>query len=290
MNLFLSLQILHENMDRLFGTGGFSRERTAWTMVTWLATRLFPWSLVLVCSLIRRLRGEREDPAGHFLHAWWITIFGVFALAAGKRAVYLLPLYPAIALLAARALAAVIPGSAEASHSDAAEKLPTSAISLSRVLLTPRRAGIAVAILDLTLIMANPTVWRHLKPNKARLAFIEKIESAVPRTSPLFAAPELSNSEVIVFAYRLERNIERKPVGCALRNDYFLVPIASINSMGAGAPVLAFSKNDDVALVLVEAPQRRGCASAIRILPTGTSLRLATASEMPLSLSTRAHG
>ena len=47
--------------------------------------------------LIRCVRGEREDSACRLLHVWWISISAVLVLVAGKRAIYLLPIYPAIA-------------------------------------------------------------------------------------------------------------------------------------------------------------------------------------------------
>ena len=99
---FLAVQLLRENFDRAFGTGNFDDHKSLLVLASWFATRLLPWNLALLWSLIRRLRGEREDAAGRFLHAWWISIALIFALAAGKRAIYLLPLYPAISVLAAR--------------------------------------------------------------------------------------------------------------------------------------------------------------------------------------------
>lgn len=74
----------------------------------WLATQTLPWNLVLFWSAIRWLRGDRENADGRMLHVWWIAIFGFFALAARTRPVYFLPMFPAIALLAARVLNAVI--------------------------------------------------------------------------------------------------------------------------------------------------------------------------------------
>jgi len=95
---FLSLQMATENVDRFFGRGSFSTENTSFDTLVWLAKQTLPWNLVLVWSLIRRIKGAREDWAGRFLHAWWISIFVVFVLAARSRPVYLLPMYPAIAL------------------------------------------------------------------------------------------------------------------------------------------------------------------------------------------------
>lgn len=56
-NEFLGLQIFEENVDRYVVPMNF-----------------------LLCSLILRVRGEREDSDGRFLHTWWISIFGFFCL------------------------------------------------------------------------------------------------------------------------------------------------------------------------------------------------------------------
>ena len=84
---FSSLQIATENLDRFFGRGSFSTEDASFDTLVWLAKQTFPWSLVLVWSLIRRIKGAREDWAGRlFLHAWWISIFVFFVFAARSAA------------------------------------------------------------------------------------------------------------------------------------------------------------------------------------------------------------
>src|SRR5262249_21216214 len=103
---FLAVQIMHENLDRLVGQNSFHPHgfRPPLRMEGDLVPPLLPWNLVLVESALRRFAGEREDAAGRLLHVWWMVVLAVFTVAAGKRGVYLLPLYPPIALLAARAL------------------------------------------------------------------------------------------------------------------------------------------------------------------------------------------
>ena len=255
-NAFLALQIGRENIDRALGTGVFTSNDTYLTMAGWLAARTFPWSLVLLWSLIRRLRGKHEDFAGRFLHAWWISIFGVFALAAGKRAVYLLPLYPAIALLAARAIGALIPSAAEPDSGQKASSrtsVPCTSVRMAR------RIGVGFAIFDLALMLVNHNAWRDVKLRKSRLAFVEKTRSLVPSDKPLFATPELGITEIIVIAYRLRREIERKPVTSADHSDYFLAPIESIENISVATSSLVSSETDKIALVTRPAGQ-----SAIR--------------------------
>ena len=101
---FLEVQLLHENVDRIVGRGVFGKHggRSRFTMLIELATDLVPWNLVLVWAAYRVAARPRADDGERFLHAWWIVVVAVFTVAYGKRDVYLLPLYPAIALLAGR--------------------------------------------------------------------------------------------------------------------------------------------------------------------------------------------
>ncbi len=258
---FIAWQIMHENIDQLFGTHGFSSNKTTLSMLGWIPTRTFPWNLALLWGLIRRLRGEREDSTGRFLHVWWIAITAFFFLVNIKRAVYLLPTYPAIALLAARAIAGAI-ASAESSREDSMQKIPAAAAAMDRILRSPKRLAIAVALLDLALILPNPMVWKRAGSYKATVAFVEEIGAIVPTSSPLFAAPELRSPNLMIIAYRLQRVIERRPITCAGPNDYFLSPLKSPDLAGVQTRLLAASEDNNVALVTVLAPQEQPCPSA----------------------------
>jgi 4-amino-4-deoxy-L-arabinose transferase-like glycosyltransferase len=97
---FFYKQIVFENIDRFFGSGDFHTRKHLFSQAPWFVTQLFPWSLVLLLTLWRRLCGQPVDRFGRFLHCWWLAIFGFFLLGRGQRAVYLLPMYPAVAVLA----------------------------------------------------------------------------------------------------------------------------------------------------------------------------------------------
>jgi hypothetical protein len=84
---------------------------------------------------------------------------------------------------------------------------------------------------------------------KARLAFINTVSTIVPVNTPIFATPELDHEELIVIAYRLDREIERKPIACAEGNEYFLAPFKIESQTGLETRVLASSKKADVSLV-----------------------------------------
>jgi 4-amino-4-deoxy-L-arabinose transferase-like glycosyltransferase len=72
----------------------------AWTLLA----GFFPWSLFLPAALVRAWRRRSEDPSGEgtFLLAWTGVWFLTFSIAESKLSTYILPLYPAVALLVAR--------------------------------------------------------------------------------------------------------------------------------------------------------------------------------------------
>ena len=247
---FLGVQLWRENIDRFLAADGFSTRFTNLDLVTWLATQPFPWNLALVWSVSRWLRGESEDSIGRFLHIWWMTIFGLFVVSTGKRAIYLLPMYPAIALIAARAIA-------QATSKAAGSSPQSKSVSLvkQRFWPTVRQAGVAIALLDLTILLVHFSLGAPSKRGRAALAFAEEINHIVPASRPLFASEELSNTELIVLAYRSGRHIERKSLVDGHRHDYFLTSDESADLQGSGMRVLVCSKINQVALISVLKPE-----------------------------------
>jgi 4-amino-4-deoxy-L-arabinose transferase-like glycosyltransferase len=243
---FLALQIGQENFDQFLGTGGFTSRNDLFSMAVWIATRLLPWNLALLWALVRRMRGEREDSAGRFLHAWWIAIFAIFFVATGKRAYYLIPLYPAVALLAARAIARLAHRAATPS---------AAAPSLTR---TPAWVVIPIVVIDLSLILAHPLASRRrMERQREIVPFAKEISRLVPKEAPLYADPAVPNSEMIILAYRLDRQIPKRSFACAERNSYFLLPMRAGES--DGRRVLAFSKAERLALVFASSAGKNGC-------------------------------
>src|SRR5205814_2625428 len=171
-------------------------------------------------SLFRRLRGAREDATGRLLHAWWMAIFAIVFFSTIKRAVYLLPAYPAVALIAARVLASM----------GAAAGDSTSRLSRIKAYVTasPRRVALTLAVFNLVLILPNPSVWKRQVSYRGMLDFVAAVEAAVPTTKRLFGVPELSNATRVVLAYRLERNVLQLPLSCGRPDDYFLIPAEDV--------------------------------------------------------------
>lgn len=109
---FFHKQIVLENVLRFlpYEEGGPSRRHALWFYVPTLLAGMAPWSIALPHAVLRAWRERRSDaPAADFsryLLLWFTVVFVVCTLASGKRSNYLLPLYPAAALLVGRDLAA----------------------------------------------------------------------------------------------------------------------------------------------------------------------------------------
>jgi 4-amino-4-deoxy-L-arabinose transferase-like glycosyltransferase len=100
---FFRRQILNENVYRFFETeqGGPSRDHAWYYYLPALCAGMFPWSLFFpaLIHFLYRSREELRDPKVRYLLIWVVSGLIFFSLASGKRANYLLPLYPPIALL-----------------------------------------------------------------------------------------------------------------------------------------------------------------------------------------------
>lgn len=98
---FFRRQILDENVFRFFDSeqGGPSRDHPFYYYVPTLFVGMLPWSLFfpLLGYFLYRVRPLEKKL--RYLVIWFVSGFLFFSLASGKRANYLLPLYPAIALL-----------------------------------------------------------------------------------------------------------------------------------------------------------------------------------------------
>lgn len=213
---FLALQVGIENVERFVGGEAFPRQRLYLNTAVWLATRILPWNLVLLWSVFRWRRGILENSDGRLLHVWWLAMFCLFSAAASARPVYFLPLLPAIAVLAARALAAPM------SRHSAAISAGGANAAVLRWRSPATWVGAGVVLCDLIVMGVSYGSWRDDKHGNARLLFEKELRSKVAVDSPLFAVPGLDTEDVMVLAYRLKREIERRPIVCAKGNDYFL--------------------------------------------------------------------
>jgi hypothetical protein len=101
---FFARQILHENLARFFahGEAGTGHQKPFYYYLPYLILEGLPWSLFLPFVIYWGFkRGSLSRDHLLFLGLWASVIFVFFSLSAGKRSVYLLPLYPPFSLLAA---------------------------------------------------------------------------------------------------------------------------------------------------------------------------------------------
>ena len=101
---FFGLQFVKENFARFFvrGEGGTGHQKPFYYFIPYLFTLGMPWTLFLpgvIWSYFSDDSGRKDDLL--FLGLWAVVVFLFFSLSAGKRPPYILPLYPAIALLTA---------------------------------------------------------------------------------------------------------------------------------------------------------------------------------------------
>ncbi|HEV8377079.1 MAG TPA: glycosyltransferase family 39 protein, partial [Candidatus Polarisedimenticolia bacterium] len=88
---------IKHNLQR--ATDPFNHRQPFWYYGPRLFSDLFPWSLFLPFALFCRVRNEMERRGRLLAWIWLGVVLLVFSLAGSKRGVYLLPLYPAAALL-----------------------------------------------------------------------------------------------------------------------------------------------------------------------------------------------
>jgi 4-amino-4-deoxy-L-arabinose transferase-like glycosyltransferase len=97
---FVDRQLLQENLKRFFGGSGHSHP--IYYYVPYLFSLGLPWSFFfpfLLWDLLKKSRTGGDDYL--FLESWFVIMFVFFSLSAGKRPVYLLPIYPPLSLLLA---------------------------------------------------------------------------------------------------------------------------------------------------------------------------------------------
>ncbi len=97
---FVNRQLLAENFNRFFGGSGHTHP--VYYYLSYLFSLGLPWSLFLPLLLWDGFRrGSVPNDDRLFFQVWLAVMFIFFSLSAGKRPVYILPLYPALALLTA---------------------------------------------------------------------------------------------------------------------------------------------------------------------------------------------
>jgi Dolichyl-phosphate-mannose-protein mannosyltransferase len=139
---FVDRQLLQENLKRFFGGSGHSHP--IYYYFPYLFSLGLPWSLFLpflLWDLFTKSSYGSDDRL--FFKTWFLIMFVFFSLSAGKRPVYLLPLYPPLSLLLADWI--------YQQHQSTGWRL-----GLYRIL-----AGVAVVSAVILLIISIGAIWNH---------------------------------------------------------------------------------------------------------------------------------
>ncbi|HOV33419.1 MAG TPA: glycosyltransferase family 39 protein [Candidatus Hydrogenedens sp.] len=83
---------------------GVAHPQPPWYYLISVPVDMFPWSLFLLWIIPWVWKNRSESEGIRFLLFWIIPAFIFFSIAVGKRAIYLLPIFPAIAILTALSL------------------------------------------------------------------------------------------------------------------------------------------------------------------------------------------
>ena len=92
--------VVTNHVERLVGGGRAGHVRPPWYYAWNLALDVLPWSVALPAALVAAWR-RRRDPATLFVLLWAVVMTVALSVAATKTAHYLLPAYPAFAVLVA---------------------------------------------------------------------------------------------------------------------------------------------------------------------------------------------
>jgi 4-amino-4-deoxy-L-arabinose transferase-like glycosyltransferase len=99
---FLNETLLHHTIDRF--AKGSSHIRPFYYYLTNFPVDFLPWFLFLPGAIVYGFSERKEGVSRGFLFLliWFVVIFLFFSFSKGKRAIYLLPLYPAASLMVGR--------------------------------------------------------------------------------------------------------------------------------------------------------------------------------------------
>lgn len=208
---YAQMIFLRQTADRMVSS--FAHRRPVWWYLPIVPVLLLPWPLwPPLWRAFGRLRSVAGESEVRFCLAWMVPVFLAFSLISGKQVHYLLPLVPAVALLAAR----LLDGAAAAAHRLA--WLPA---------LAPAIGGVALLVLARVPSVVKRTPWLAEVPSwpaaallvvGLALAFLLRRASLRGGAVALAAVPALTlvvlETGVMPFAAPA---YDMAPVGTALR-------------------------------------------------------------------------
>lgn len=95
----MAQNLFRQTLGRFFL--GVSHAKPPWYYAQTIAVDLFPWTLFLPFTIPYVWKHRKDNAAFRFLLSWIIPALLFFTLSAGKRALYLLPLFPALSIVIA---------------------------------------------------------------------------------------------------------------------------------------------------------------------------------------------
>jgi 4-amino-4-deoxy-L-arabinose transferase-like glycosyltransferase len=205
---FAHFFFIHEHFERYL-TRVHERYQPVWFFVPVLAAGFLPWSTLLPLSLRRGWRAAREgDRASAMLLCWALVVFVFFSLSQSKLVPYILPMFPALALLMARAITGLSARSL-AAHLGAVAVLALAIAALVLVLWRlPAAAALAAqapdaAILGFVLgflaLAAGTTAgaWFALRGRRVAAALCAAFGVALLAPTALYAVAQLPRSQAL---------------------------------------------------------------------------------------------
>lgn len=160
---FAQFYFIHEHFQRFFSTV-HDRYQPFWYFGPVLLAGLFPWTFYLWSGVRDALRGgwanRRENAYGWFLVIWTAVIFLFFSKSQSKLIPYILPVFPALAVLIGRRVAAYWRGEDEGFG-----KAMGMLVALAYL-------GLAVALIAAPVSKATPEMITALIPYRLGLAAI----------------------------------------------------------------------------------------------------------------------
>ena len=197
---FLNVQLLRENLARVVEIEGeeVGHEQPFYFSLVHLLLGFLPWSLLFPLSigvLCKNRAKLWEEAFARYAVSWLAVFVIVVALAVSKRTVYLLPAYPAAALLVALSLSFY-----------QIEKVSPLYVKLTLWLFSAVTAVLAIVCFVSTAVLFSPAAINLtaslLRPKEAAdvLGIYQRIESAHALALVLFLAGVLFSASVVCLA------------------------------------------------------------------------------------------
>ncbi len=148
---FFQFFFIHEHFDR-FLTKAHSRTGAPWYFVPILLAGMLPWTLLMLDACVRALPRERASENGfqpkRFLLTWIIFVIVFFSASSSKLPSYILPVFPALALLIGEYLARIRP------RALALHIVPALALGIAGLFFAPQATRLADVEVPLALYEA----------------------------------------------------------------------------------------------------------------------------------------